>query len=147
MMIIIIITTRNICHTYIDRTNTNAKLLEEASMIAFPSRDDQRKILLFSEFHNLRRAKPLGHILRSTDWYRLCPAVPLESSMAKSELGSPGKLGYTMQRSLCGKRRLAEYLMKKPRYKIISSIMQVCKDSSKASAEGKPPFCCANAVS
>ena len=28
-----------------DRTNTNAKLLEEASMIAFPSRDDQRKIL------------------------------------------------------------------------------------------------------
>ena len=25
--------------------------------------------------------------------------------------------------------------------------MQVCKDSSKASAEGKPPFCCANAVS
>ena len=57
------------------------------------------------------------------------------------------QLGYTMQRSLCGKRRLAEYLMKKPRYKIISSIMQVCKDSSKASAEGKPPFCCANAVS
>ena len=35
----------------------------------------------------------------------------------------------------------------KPRYKIISSIMRVCKDSSKASAEGKPPFCCANAVS
>ena len=35
--------------TYIDRKNTNAKLLEEASMIAFPSRDDRRQILLFSE--------------------------------------------------------------------------------------------------
>ena len=43
--------------TYIDRTNTNARLLEEASMIACPSRNDQRKILVFSEFHNLRRAK------------------------------------------------------------------------------------------
>ena len=56
----------NKAHTHVDRTNTNAKPLEEASMIAFPSRDDQRKILLFTEFHNLRRAKLLGHILRST---------------------------------------------------------------------------------
>ena len=52
---------------YIDRTNTNARIMEEASMIAFPSRDDQRKILFVSEFHNLRRANLLGHILRSTN--------------------------------------------------------------------------------
>ena len=80
--------------TYIDRANTNARLLEEASMIAFPSRDDQRKILLFSEFHNLRRAKLLGHILRSTnsDPLRQVSFMPNSASRidyGKKRVGKP----------------------------------------------------------
>lgn len=51
--------------TFIDRRNTNKSLLEEASSIAYPSRCDRRKIIPFSEYHMNRRAKLLGHILRS----------------------------------------------------------------------------------
>ena len=73
---------------------TNARLLEEASMTAFPSRDDQRKILLFSEFHNLRRAKLLGHILRSTnsDPLRRVSFMPNSASRidyGKKRIGKP----------------------------------------------------------
>ena len=77
----------NKAHTYIDRTNINAKLLEEASMTAFPSRDDQRKILLFSEFHNLRRAKLLGHTLRSADSDPLRQVPFMPSSATRIEYG------------------------------------------------------------
>ena len=56
-------------------------------MMAFPSRDDQRKILLFSEFHNLRRAKLLGHILRSTDSDPLRQVSFMPSSATRIEYG------------------------------------------------------------
>ena len=53
--------------TFIDRRNTNSRLLEEATAIAFPTPGDNRKICRFSEFHMQRRAKLLGHILRSSN--------------------------------------------------------------------------------
>ena len=46
---------------------------------------------------------------------------------------------HTPQKRSCEKRRLEEHRMKNPRQRIISTVMQVCKDSSKASVEGKPP--------
>ena len=45
--------------TFIDRRHTNKSLLEEASSIAYPSRCDRRKIILFSEYHMNRRVNYL----------------------------------------------------------------------------------------
>ena len=51
--------------TYINRANTNAKVYEEASKLAFPNSRDHRRIQRFSEFHNKRKTSLLGHILWS----------------------------------------------------------------------------------
>ena len=53
--------------TYINRANTNQRLLAAASDAAFPNPGDTRKVLPFSRYHEERRAKLLGHILRSPD--------------------------------------------------------------------------------
>ena len=52
--------------TVINRANTNRKLLE-ATAIAFPSPGDNRKIILFSQFHDARRVNLLGHIFQSSN--------------------------------------------------------------------------------
>ena len=49
--------------TFTNRANTNKKLFEAATAAAFRS----RKISSFSSYHQERRAKPLGHVLRSTN--------------------------------------------------------------------------------
>ena len=51
--------------TFINRANTNAKVYEEASRIAYPSLHDNRRVQRFSEFHSKRKAKLMGHILRT----------------------------------------------------------------------------------
>ena len=53
--------------TFVDRSNTNKSLLDEATLTAFPSRGDRRKIIPFSKFHMQRRVKLMGHILRSNN--------------------------------------------------------------------------------
>jgi hypothetical protein len=51
--------------TFYDRTCTNQRVLEEATSIVYTAPGDQCKIQLFSEFHNNRRAKLMGDILRT----------------------------------------------------------------------------------
>ena len=53
--------------TFIDRSCTNQKILEEATAIAFPTRGDNRQIIRFSDYHMNRRCKLLGHIIRSSN--------------------------------------------------------------------------------
>jgi hypothetical protein len=50
-------------HTYYDRTHTNDHVLKEASKTAYPKGDKQ--IRRFSEFHEKRKIKLLGHIIRA----------------------------------------------------------------------------------
>ena len=53
--------------SFADRRYTNHKIFDEATSVAFPTRGDNRKITRFSEYHMNRRAKLLGHILRSSN--------------------------------------------------------------------------------
>ena len=80
--------------TFIDRANTNRKLLEEASAIAFPSPGDNRKIILFSQFHDARRVKLLGHILRSSNddplrQVSFLPSSAYRINYGKKRVGKP----------------------------------------------------------
>ena len=52
--------------TSINRANTNNRLLETATAIAFPAYGD-RRIASLSEYHMSRRAKLLEHALRSNN--------------------------------------------------------------------------------
>ena len=52
---------------FINRANTNKKLLGTATAIAFPEHAESRKIVSFSDYHMTRRAKLLGHVLRSNN--------------------------------------------------------------------------------
>jgi len=51
--------------TYVNRANSNARVLEEATKAAYPKPDDNRKVQLFSIQHKERKAKLLGHIARA----------------------------------------------------------------------------------
>ena len=53
--------------TFINRANTNRKLLETATAAAFPTPGDRRRTVCFSEYHQRRHAKLLGHVLRSAN--------------------------------------------------------------------------------
>ena len=54
--------------TFIDRSCTNQKILEEATANAFPTRGDNRQIIRFSDYQYMkRRCKLLGHIVRSNN--------------------------------------------------------------------------------
>ena len=53
--------------TFVNRANSNAKVLEEATKLAYPRQDDNRRIRLYSEQHRDRKAKLLGHIARAPD--------------------------------------------------------------------------------
>ena len=68
--------------TFINRANTNKKLLETATAIAFPEHGDRRKIVSFSDYHMSRRAKLLGHVLRSNndDPLRQISFLPLSAT-------------------------------------------------------------------
>ena len=79
--------------TFMDRSNTNARLLEEASMLAF-GQGSHRKITLFSEFYANRRAKLLGHVIRASigDPLRqvtLEPFTATRPSYGKKRVGKP----------------------------------------------------------
>ena len=51
--------------TFINRANSNKRVYQEATKTAFPKPGDMREIKRFSEFHNERKARLLGHILRA----------------------------------------------------------------------------------
>ena len=51
--------------TFVNRANPNARVLQEASKIAYPKPEDTRTVKLFSIQHQERKAKLLGHIIRS----------------------------------------------------------------------------------
>lgn len=51
--------------TFINRANSNKKVFEVASQIAYPDPNDSRCVKRFSDFHKERKAKLLGHILRA----------------------------------------------------------------------------------
>ena len=53
--------------TFVNRANTNAKVYEEASKIAYPSDDDSRTVKPFSRYYAEKKASLLGHILRASD--------------------------------------------------------------------------------
>ena len=80
--------------TFVNRANSNVKVLEEASKHAYPSPDDNRKVTLFSVQHKERKAKLLGHIARadSNDPLRMatfqagsCSRIPY----GKKRIGKP----------------------------------------------------------
>ena len=48
--------------TFVNRANSNAKVLEEASKHAYPNPSSKIKHMLFSAQHKERKAKLLGHI-------------------------------------------------------------------------------------
>ena len=50
--------------TFVDRRNTNKKVLEEATKIAYNAEGDHRQVRQFSVVHSERKAKLLGHIAR-----------------------------------------------------------------------------------
>ena len=64
--------------TFISRANTNRRLLEVATATAYPKRRDDRKIIPFSIYHQERKSKLLGHVLRcdNTDPLRQVSFVP-----------------------------------------------------------------------
>ena len=80
-------------HTYYDRSNTNARLLEEASKLAYGA-GSTKKISLFSDFYANRRAKLLGHVIRATtnDPLRQVTLEPYSAtrpSYGKKRVGKP----------------------------------------------------------
>ena len=80
--------------TFINRANTNAKVHEEASRIAYPSTQDNRRVQRFSEFHSKRKAKLMGHNLRTDrdDPLRQIPFQPDSAyrvSYGKKRVGKP----------------------------------------------------------
>ena len=64
--------------TFISRANTNRRLFEVATATAHPKRGDDRKIIPLSIYHQERRSKLLGHVLRcgNTDPLRQVSFVP-----------------------------------------------------------------------
>ena len=80
--------------TFINRANTNRKLLEAASAAAYPNPGDTRKVLPFSKYHEERRVKLLGHILRSNDQdpmrqVSFIPSSALRVDYGKKRVGRP----------------------------------------------------------
>ena len=73
--------------TFINRANTNQKLLEAASATAYPNPGDARKVLPFSKYHEERRVKLLGHILRSNDQDPMRQASFIPSSALRVDYG------------------------------------------------------------
>lgn len=53
--------------TFTNRMNTNERVYHRATEIAFPKEGDNRVIRRFSEFHRDRKAKLLGHVLRTNN--------------------------------------------------------------------------------
>ena len=46
--------------------NTNQRVFQEATRLAFPKAGDNRRIKPFSETYNDRKANLLGHVLRAS---------------------------------------------------------------------------------
>ena len=91
--------------SFADRRYTNQKILDEATSVAFPTRGDNRKITRFSEYHMNRRAKLLGHILRSSndDPMRQVSFLPHSASRVdygKNESENRGKTGCITRKGL-----------------------------------------------
>ena len=55
----------NMKTTFVNRANSNARVLEEASKHAYPHPQDKRQVRLFSEQHKERKASLLGHVARA----------------------------------------------------------------------------------
>ena len=53
--------------TFINRANSNKRVYEKASELAYPKPEDKRQVKRFSDFHKERKAKLLGHIARTED--------------------------------------------------------------------------------
>ena len=79
-------------HTYYNRAHTNKHILEEASKVAYPKGD--KRIIIFSDFHNQRKAKLLGHIIRSNEedplsQITLQPNTAERPTLGKRRVGKP----------------------------------------------------------
>jgi hypothetical protein len=77
--------------TYTVRANTNAKVLEEATKIAYNKEGDNRKIKVFSEIYWNRRAKLAAHVIRAP-----------EEDLMRQISYEP----HTAQKQIIGKRRI-----------------------------------------
>ena len=53
--------------TFINRANSNKAVYDKATRVAYPREGDQRVVLPFSEYHKKKKAKLLGHILRTDE--------------------------------------------------------------------------------
>ena len=73
--------------SFVDRQYTNQKILDEATSIAFPTRGDTKKNSVYSEYHMHRRAKLLGHILRSSNDDPLRQVSFLPNSASRVDCG------------------------------------------------------------
>ena len=78
--------------TFISRAITNRRLLEVATATAYPKRRDDRKIIPFSIYHQERRSKLLGHVLRcdNTDPLRQVSFVPESAYRVDNGKKRPG---------------------------------------------------------
>ena len=81
--------------TFVDRSNTNTAVIQKASSIAYPDRNNPRSIQLFSIHYNEKRAELLGHIIRTSD------ADPLRQISLEAQ--SANRVQYGKKR--CGRPR------------------------------------------
>jgi len=56
-----------IAPTFVDRRNTNVAVLQKCTDTAFPDPGDRRTVQLFSSLYLNRKAKLLGHVIRSSN--------------------------------------------------------------------------------
>ena len=90
---------------FINRANTTNNLLETTTAIAFPEHGDRRKIVSFSNYHMTRRAKLLGHVLRSNkdDPLRqifFCRILPREWKTEREGAVAPDRPGCILPKNI-----------------------------------------------
>ena len=100
--------------TFINRANTNKKLLEAATAAAFPTRGDRRKIASFSNYHQERRAKLLGHVLRSgnedpTRQISFLPGTACRIDYGKRRCGRPRQNWLHFAKKFVYEQRLSNF--------------------------------------
>ena len=94
-----------------DRRYTSQKILGETTSIAFPALRDTRKIIRFREYDTHRRAKLLGHILRSSndDPGRFYLILLQDLIMEKNRVGKPRQNWLHHRRSFANERILRHH--------------------------------------
>ena len=102
--------------TYINRANTNQRLLAAATDAAFPNPGDTRKVLAFSKYHEERRAKLLGHFLRSSDVDPLRQVSFTSSSASRIDYGKTRACRPRQNWVMFSKKYVYEHKLHLPNY-------------------------------